>query len=167
MVVASTEVSEQAVPAPPMSASRRKQLDRTLQQACLAARVLEDTRGQDNLVLDLTGVTSIVDFFIVTTGTSSRQMKAMAEEVHKTLKHEGSKRIGFEGEDSTECSRPTSGVVQEEPGRTSRVICGGCGRCSMDDPSCWKPCRRLTPLGVHVLHGTSDQPVGVGSPDAA
>ncbi len=102
MVVASTEVPVDAVSAPPMSASRRKQLDRTLQQACLAARVLEDTRGQDTLVLDLTGVTSIVDFFIVTTGSSSRQMKAMAEEVHKTLKHEGSKRIGFEGEDSSQ-----------------------------------------------------------------
>lgn len=102
MVVASTEVTENTAPALPMSASRRKQLDRTLQQACLAARVLEDTRGQDTLVLDLTGVTSIVDFFVVTSGSSSRQMKAMAEEVHKTLKHEGSKRIGFEGEDSSQ-----------------------------------------------------------------
>lgn len=102
MVVASTEVTENTAPALLMSASRRKQLDRTLQQACLAARVLEDTRGQDTLVLDLTGVTSIVDFFIVTSGSSSRQMKAMAEEVHKTLKHEGSKRIGFEGEDSSQ-----------------------------------------------------------------
>lgn len=102
MVVATTAGTEEAVPAAPMSAGRRRQLDRTQQQACLAARVLEDTRGQDTLVLDLTGVTSIVDFFVITTGTSPRQMKAMAEEVHKVLKHEGSKRIGFEGEDSSQ-----------------------------------------------------------------
>lgn len=102
MVTVSTDVPVPAVSAPPLTASRRTQLDRTLRQACLTARVLEDTRGQETLVLDLTAVTSIVDFFIVSTASSPRQMKAMAEEVHKTLKHEGSKRIGFEGEDSSQ-----------------------------------------------------------------
>ena len=102
MVTVSTDVPVSMVSAPPLTASRRTQLDRTLRQACLAARVLEDTRGQDTLVLDLTAVTAIVDFFIVSTASSPRQMKAMAEEVHKTLKHEGSKRIGFEGEDSSQ-----------------------------------------------------------------
>ena len=102
MVAASTEVPERVVSTAPLTASRRTQLDRSLRQACLAARVLEDTRGQDTLVLDLTGVTSIVDFFVISTASSPRQMKAMAEEVHKTLRHEGSKRIGFEGEDSSQ-----------------------------------------------------------------
>ncbi len=102
MVTVLTDVPVPVVSAAPLTASRRTQLDRTLRQACLAARVLEDTRGQDTLVLDLTAVTAIVDFFIVSTASSPRQMKAMAEEVHKTLKHEGSKRIGFEGEDSSQ-----------------------------------------------------------------
>ena len=102
MVTVLTDVPVPVVSAAPLTASRRIQLDRTLRQACLAARVLEDTRGQDTLVLDLTAVTAIVDFFIVSTASSPRQMKAMAEEVHKTLKHEGSKRIGFEGEDSSQ-----------------------------------------------------------------
>jgi ribosome-associated protein len=73
------------------------QRQRGLQQACLAARALDDFRGQDTIVLDLTGITPIVDYFVVTTGTSSRQMRAMAEEVHRVLKQEGSKRIGLEG----------------------------------------------------------------------
>lgn len=102
MVAATTGVSERDVSSPALSPNRRAQLELTLQQACLAARVLEDTRGQDVLVLDLTGVTSIVDYFVISTGTSPRQMKAMAEEVHKILKHGGSKRIGYEGEDSSQ-----------------------------------------------------------------
>ncbi len=97
-----TEVSERGVTVPPMTKSRRSQLDLSLQQACLAARILEDTRGQETLVLDLTGVTTIVDFFVLSTGTSQRQMKAMAEEVHKILKVGGAKRIGYEGEESSQ-----------------------------------------------------------------
>lgn len=102
MVAATTGVSGSDVTVPAMTPSRRQQLEITLQQACLAARVLEDTRGQDVLVLDLTGVTSIVDYFVLSTGTSPRQMKAMAEEVHKILKHGGSRRIGYEGEESSQ-----------------------------------------------------------------
>ncbi len=102
MVAATTVVTERDVTIPPMTKGRRSQLDRSLQQACLAARILEDTRGQETLVLDLTGVTSIVDFFVLATGTSPRQMKAMAEEVHKILKQGGAKRIGYEGEESSQ-----------------------------------------------------------------
>lgn len=102
MVAATTGVSERDVTVPPITKSRRSQLEISLQQACLAARILEDTRGQEVLVLDLTGVTSIVDYFVLATGTSPRQMKAMAEEVHKILKHGGAKRIGYEGEESSQ-----------------------------------------------------------------
>jgi len=70
---------------------------RSLARACLCAQIAEDYRGQDSLVLDLTGVTPIVDFFVVTTGSSSRQMKALAEEVDRTMKEQGSRRLGIEG----------------------------------------------------------------------
>jgi ribosome-associated protein len=53
------------------------------------------------VVLDLTEVTPIVDFFVITTGTSARQMHAIAEEVHRVLKAEGSQRLGLEGFDSS------------------------------------------------------------------
>jgi ribosome-associated protein len=84
-----------------LNAQRKSQLDHSLEQACLAARILEDTRGQETLVLDLTEVTPIVDYFVITTGSSPRQMKAMAEEVHQLLKKTGSRRIGSEGEESS------------------------------------------------------------------
>ena len=96
---ASTESTQPQMAA--LNLQRQPQLQHTLEQACLAARVLEDTRGQETLVLDLTQVTPIVDYFVVTTGASPRQMKAMAEEVHQTLKKSGSRRIGSEGEENS------------------------------------------------------------------
>lgn len=49
------------------------------------------------MVLDLTGVTPIVDFFVITTATSGRQMRAVAEAVGNMLRGSGAKRIGREG----------------------------------------------------------------------
>jgi ribosome-associated protein len=74
---------------------------RSLEQACLCASVADDLRGQDTVVLDLTAVTPIVDFFVITTATSSRQMRAVAEAVGHSLKGAGAKRIGKEGVDSS------------------------------------------------------------------
>jgi len=81
--------------------SRTAQQNRSLQHACLVARAIEDYRGQDTVVLDLTKITPIVDYFVVTTSTSPRQMRAIADEVHRVLKQEGSQRLGSEGEESS------------------------------------------------------------------
>ena len=42
-------------------------------------------------------MTPIVDYFVLTTGTSKRQMHAIAEEAQKWLKSDGSHRLGLEG----------------------------------------------------------------------
>ncbi|MCA9064546.1 MAG: ribosome silencing factor [Planctomycetaceae bacterium] len=70
----------------------------SLQNACTAARIADDLRGQNIVVLDLTRVTSIVDFFVIATANSQRQMHAIADEVNRKLKREdGNKRISVEG----------------------------------------------------------------------
>lgn len=50
------------------------------------------------IVLDLREVTPIVDYFVVATGTSPRQMHALAEEVSRVMKKQGSRAFGKEGE---------------------------------------------------------------------
>ena len=60
----------------------------------------DEHRGRETIVLDLTAVTPIVDFFVISTGTSKRQMHAIAEETDRVLKIEGSRRLGREGLDS-------------------------------------------------------------------
>jgi ribosome-associated protein len=58
-------------------------------------------RGRDTLVLDLTGVTPIVDYFVVTTGASGRQMRAIAEEADRVLRKLGSRPFGTEGDEGS------------------------------------------------------------------
>ena len=70
----------------------------SLDNARSAARAADELRGQDIVVLDLTTLTSIVDFFVVVTATSQRQMHAIADEVNRLLKRDrGNPRLNIEG----------------------------------------------------------------------
>jgi ribosome-associated protein len=80
-----------------MSAARR---NASIRQACLCARIADEYRGRDTIVLDLTGITAIFDFFVLTTAGSPRQMRAIADEVQRVLSAEGSQSLGTEGADS-------------------------------------------------------------------
>jgi len=71
---------------------------RSMTNAVLAARCADEMRGKDIVVLDMTKIASIVDFFVIATGTSRRQMHAIADEVNRKLKgEEGNDRLGIEG----------------------------------------------------------------------
>ena len=72
--------------------------DRGLALALMAARVAAETRGTDITVLDLRGLTDVVDYFVVATGSSRRQMHAMADEIEKVVKEElRDRKLGGEG----------------------------------------------------------------------
>jgi ribosome-associated protein len=75
-----------------------EQYQESLANAITAARIADELRGQNIVVLDLTELTSIVDFFVIVTGTSRRQMHAIADEVNRKLKGElGNSRLSIEG----------------------------------------------------------------------
>jgi ribosome-associated protein len=70
----------------------------SLERALAAARVAEETRGSDVRVLDLRAVTPVFDYFVVATGTSRRQIHAMADEIEKVMKREWhDRKRGSEG----------------------------------------------------------------------
>lgn len=74
------------------SASRSKLL------ALTAARVAAEARGTDVKILDLRAITPVFDYFVIATGTSRRQIHAMADEIEKVVKTElHDKRRGAEG----------------------------------------------------------------------
>jgi ribosome-associated protein len=73
---------------------------RSLEQAKLCARIADDYRGKDTVVLDLTEITPIVDYFVISTAANRRQMRAIAEEVDRVLSERGSQRLGIEGYES-------------------------------------------------------------------
>ena len=71
---------------------------RSLGNALTAARCADEMRAKDIVVLDMTGIASIVDFFVIATGTSRRQMHAIADEVNRKIKGErGNDRLSVEG----------------------------------------------------------------------
>ncbi|MGA2066998.1 MAG: ribosome silencing factor [Thermoguttaceae bacterium] len=69
-----------------------------LRRALVAARVAEENRGRDVVVLDMRELTSLFDYFVVASGASRRQLHAMSEEIDRVLQQElGDQRLGIEG----------------------------------------------------------------------
>jgi ribosome silencing factor RsfS/YbeB/iojap len=54
----------------------------------LAVRSAESKKATDIKVLDLRGVTSFADFFVICTGSNSRQVQAIADEVGLQMKQQ-------------------------------------------------------------------------------
>jgi ribosome-associated protein len=67
------------------------------QRALRVAQIAHENRGRDIVILDLRELTSVFDFFVVVTGTSRRQIHAMAEEIDHSFKELGDRRLGREG----------------------------------------------------------------------
>jgi ribosome-associated protein len=72
-------------------------LSSALHRACLSARIAADNKGRDVLVLDMRSVTPLYDYFIISTGSSRRQIHAIAEETDAALRAGGDTRLGIEG----------------------------------------------------------------------
>lgn len=61
-------------------------------------RAAEAKQASEIKVLDLTGVTSFTDYFIICTGSNSRQIQAISDEIGLQLKHaHGDLPISLEG----------------------------------------------------------------------
>lgn len=67
------------------------------ERALLCARVAEDNKAKDIVVLDLRGKTPLYDYFVIMTGSSRRQMHALADEIEAALKAVGDRRLSVQG----------------------------------------------------------------------
>jgi ribosome-associated protein len=63
---------------------------------------LEEIKAKDSIEIDVRGKTSIADFMVVTSGTSTRHVKSIADEVVKFSKKVGVMPLGVEGEREAE-----------------------------------------------------------------
>jgi ribosome-associated protein len=66
-------------------------------RALLCARVAEDNKAKDIVVLDLRGLTPLYDFFVLMTGTSRRQMHTLADETEAAMRNVGDRRQSMQG----------------------------------------------------------------------
>jgi ribosome-associated protein len=65
-------------------------------------RAAESKKAAEIKVLDLTEVTSFTDFFVICTGSNSRQIQTIADEVTLQLKKRGERPMSVEGYDQGE-----------------------------------------------------------------
>jgi ribosome-associated protein len=68
-----------------------------VQHALLCARVAQDNKAKNIVVLDMREITPLFDFFVLATGLSRRQIHNIAEEVDAQMAAEGEVRLGIEG----------------------------------------------------------------------
>ncbi len=54
--------------------------------ACVIARILDDKLGKDITILNISNVSSLADYFVIVTGDSTPQVKALMNEVKDKIK---------------------------------------------------------------------------------
>ncbi len=65
----------------------------------LAVTSLDDDKAKDIVTIDLAGKSSIADHLVIASGTSQRQVVAMAEHLMEKLKAQGLKGLFAEGKE--------------------------------------------------------------------
>jgi len=78
---------------------RRTRLPKSIE---LAVRAAEDKKAQDITVLDLRKAHGFTDYFVICSGTNSRQIRAIADGIADALSAAGSRPSHIEGYDRSE-----------------------------------------------------------------
>ena len=80
--------------------TEEKQVKPDEEALALARRVVDlasDKKASDIVLLDIAGLTTVADYFVICSGASERQLSAIADGVAEGLRDEGIKPIGREG----------------------------------------------------------------------
>ena len=77
----------------------------------VAVNALEDVKGKDIVVLDVSAKTSLFQRMIVASGDSNRQVKALVNNVAVDMKEQGFEVLSTEGTDSGEWALVDAGDV--------------------------------------------------------
>jgi ribosome-associated protein len=64
----------------------------------LIIEALDDLKAVNTVTLDVTGLTDVMDYLVITSGTSNRHVKSLANNVCMEAKSQGMRPIGVEGE---------------------------------------------------------------------
>jgi len=66
-------------------------------KSLLCARLAAAQKASDLVVIDIHEVASFADYFVICSGTSTRQVQAIAEHVQEALEEAGFRALGVEG----------------------------------------------------------------------
>lgn len=76
--------------------------DKTNPRLTRAIAALENLKAKQITTLDVVGLSSIADYMVIASGTSSRHLKSLADHVVEAFKASGELPIGVEGQDGGE-----------------------------------------------------------------
>ena len=68
----------------------------------IVVEAVKDLKGQSIRCINVERLTSITDYMVIVTGTSSTHLKALAESVSKSVKDAGQEVVGLEGKLASE-----------------------------------------------------------------
>ena len=68
----------------------------------IAVQAADSKKASCIRLLDLRAVSTFADYFVICSGTNSRQIQAISDEVHKQLKQAGESPMSVEGYDNAE-----------------------------------------------------------------
>lgn len=68
----------------------------------LVVKILEDVKAKDISVLDVKDRTSVTDYMIIASGTSSRHIKSLADNLIVEVKKAGERLLGEEGKEASD-----------------------------------------------------------------
>ncbi|MDC3060878.1 ribosome silencing factor [Candidatus Pelagibacter sp.] len=77
-------------------------MDKSLDLKNKIVKKLDSNKALDIITIDLEGKSSIADFMIIASGTSSRHIQALSEQVYAELINSGIENCKIEGKDSTD-----------------------------------------------------------------
>jgi ribosome-associated protein len=95
----SPEVQAASIGGPAAESLSVAGLDERIRRALHAAA---EKKALEPTVLDLRGIASFTDFFLIVTGANRRQVQAISDEIVEQLKHQGSPASRVEGYQNAE-----------------------------------------------------------------
>ena len=96
LFVPKAALDKRAAAAPPAPAAPPKP-DEARPVAMAIAKAGLDKKAEDVTVLDVRGLTSYADYFVLVTADSDRQAGAIADHVEQQMKAQGVTKVGVEG----------------------------------------------------------------------
>lgn len=80
-----------------MSSPVPRATDEAVAAARAAAQAISDKKGEDVMLLDLSGLLVVTDVFLIASGTSTRHVKSLVNDAEAALREVGRKPIRREG----------------------------------------------------------------------